>query len=332
MTIHHGMIRHDKKDPLSGLRLHHYRHNSGFDLTVLPKAGFATKFVGFAIPCGASALRFRDRLTGEETTVPPGTAHLLEHVIFRRNVEDDPVSGVLSRLTDLGIDANAYTSDTHMLFYFNTVESMLAGIMLLFDAIRNPGFEQADIESERKIIRSELDLYFDEPENQVYQGVLDNLYHEHPVRYDIAGSAETLETITVEHLQALHRTFFTQGSLSMVVVGDVDETALLDHLAPMLEEGQPAEQSRPIIPNEPESAVRDRTILHGPVVNALFGLGWKDPQVSRDNPLNGAQLRLRQLAGQLYFQTLIGDSSAFYEELFTEGLIDESFSLSLIHI
>lgn len=330
MTVHRGMIRHEKRDPLSGLTLYHYQHNSGFDLTVLPKAGFATKYVGFAIPCGSSALRFRDRLTGEETTVPPGTAHMLEHVIFRRNVEDDPEAGILSRLTDLGIDANAYTSNTHMLFYFTCAESAKEGMVVLYDAILNPSFNPQDIESERKIIRSELAVYFDEPENQAYQQVLENLYHEHPVKHDIAGSADSLKEITREHLQALHRTFFTQANISLVVVGDVDSNEIVDALANVFEEEQPDEHIRAHIPTEPVQAAVPESVMHGQVVNPLFVIGWKDPQVSVENPLNGSQLGLRQLAGQLYFDTLIGDSSTLYEELSDEGLIDESFEFAYV--
>ena len=263
-------------------------------------------------------------------TVPPGTAHMLEHVILRRNVEDQPETGILAKLSSLGIDANAYTSTTHTLFYFTCVESLLEGMGLLFEAVLDPEISEPIVESERKIIRSELDLYFDQPENQLLQQVLENLFHQHPVREDVAGSVESLAQIETQHLEALHRNFFTQDQLKMVVVGDVQDQVILDLLTPLLKDDIRGDHQRALIPEEPVEVKQAEAVMHGPVVNALYALGWKDPNVTRDQPLNGSQLRLRQLAGELYFQTLIGDSSTFYEELYSEGLIDESFRFAYV--
>ena len=61
-------------------------------------------------------------------------------------------------------------------------------------------------------------MYDDDPDWRIYFGALQCLYSRHPVRIDIAGTAETIAPITMELLQEVHRTYYHPRNMVLAAV------------------------------------------------------------------------------------------------------------------
>ncbi|MBA5819541.1 insulinase family protein, partial [Escherichia coli] len=60
----------------------------------------------------------------------------------------------------------------------------------LIDFVQEPYFTEETVEKEKGIIGQEIRMYDDDPDFRAYFGVIENMYHNHPVKIDIAGTVE----------------------------------------------------------------------------------------------------------------------------------------------
>ncbi|MGI6546537.1 MAG: EF-P 5-aminopentanol modification-associated protein YfmH [Fastidiosipilaceae bacterium] len=333
MTTRYGFIRNEKKDTLSGSLMRTYQHISGMNITFVPKSGFSKKFAAILIPYGSIHTKFYESGENEEgrepVTVPAGTAHYLEHCVFSRNEDGD--GGLLGRLATFGAQANAYTTYTHTLYYFSTVDHFSEALQLYLRAISNPPLNDERVEAERDIIAAELNMYRDDPDNVAFNRLMGNLFLEHGAREDIGGTVDSIRSITSDHLRTVHRNFYAPNFQSLVLAGDFDDDYIMDLLETLdreLPDSSVAWPADPIMGVEQPRTARYSETVRADVAAESFLLGYKDSHVNALTKSGGCNLMMHQLAGQLYIDSIIGAATPLYEKLYAEGVINDSFSVS----
>ena len=320
VNIADHFYRTETQDPLTGHFLHTWRHRSGFLVKILPRPRFSRRFAAITVPFGSIHAAFR--VDGRSFRVPAGSAHFLEHCIFSRDEE----GGLLGGLSRLGASANAYTTHTHTLYYFSTTGAIDVPLERYLDAILRPDISPARIEAERPVILSELDMYQDDPDSRIFSDILELLYAEHPVRVDVGGTAESVSAIQESDLRAIVDHYYHPSSLSLTVVGDVDETSILTMLIGLLpDEGIALPVAEPV--SEPPLPAETRREREMDVATPSFLIGIKDPLPSAGRRLSGRELAARQRAGRLVFDTMLSEASTIHEELLNAGLIHDSFDV-----
>ena len=65
-------------------------------------------------------------------------------------------------------------------------------------------------------------MYDDNPDFSAYYEIIGNLYKEHPVKIDIAGTVESIQPITAELLYECYNTFYHPSNMLLFVIGDFD--------------------------------------------------------------------------------------------------------------
>lgn len=70
-------------------------------------------------------------------------------------------------------------------------------------------------------------MYDDNPDWRLYFGVIENMYKEHPVRIDIAGTVESISHITKDLLYECYETFYHPSNMLLFIVGPVDPEAII---------------------------------------------------------------------------------------------------------
>lgn len=343
MSTYRHFVRSDRKDSITQSMMYNYRHQSGFHVCFVAKPGFVRKFAAFGIPYGSAALRFmseedfhREREAkrqGEAVDppvvvheVPAGSAHYLEHCLFSQDDE----GGLMGQFARLGAMANAYTSESETVYYFTCVDSFEESLDLYFRALLNPDLSEKRIEDEREIIAAELDMYEDDPDSVSMRQILSQLYHEHGIRHDVAGSKESINGITSEILQKIVDHFYTPAAMKLVIVGDFPEEkmrSVIDYLADILDEMDVAAAGVSIYADEPANVKTANDLLRLDVENESFLLAFKNANVNRDHSTNGSQWAWMQAAGQLYCDAVIGETTALYQDLYDSGLINDSFDV-----
>jgi len=290
----------------------------GMRTVVVPKPGRATSMLFLAVRFGSVDVTFRQDPDAAFTSVPSGTAHFLEHELFKKEDED-----MMQVLSARGAEANAMTMYSMTGYYASTSDDLTDCVAPMFRTVLDPYFDPGFVEREKQIIRQELMMYMDRPGYRLYRSGMENLYQNHPLQYDIGGRVEDIDDITPELLQTCHDAFYHPENLTLVVAGSDVENGVLDRCAEEIEkrsvpERPATKRSYPDEPAEPDNASVECT-FHTTRPRVL--VGFKD----RCDSLDGPELIEQEIEMSMALELLFGESSPFRMELLEEGLIDDSF-------
>jgi len=193
---------------------------NGPETVMVLKRGFARKAAAFIIPFGSEDKEMK-KGDGKIVSFPPGTAHLLEHMLF----ESDGGS-YARKFTAMGATVNAYTASDRTAVFFTTTGDIFPPLSLLFEMLDNVDFPQTLIDKEKKIVSEEIALYDDETEQAIYYDLLKSLYRENPIRDEIAGKKEDLDRIDGRILKTAFSLNYGYNSCQLVLTGDIDTDKL----------------------------------------------------------------------------------------------------------
>ena len=301
---------------------------NGLTVMIIPKKGIQKKYVIWGTNYGSNDSKFIVPGETEETEVPKGVAHFLEHKMFEQE------SGInsLDTLTALGVDANAYTTNDHTAYLFECTENFYPALDELMDYVQHPYFTDANVEKEKGIIGQEIMMYDDYPEWKVYLNAMEAMYHEHPVKLDITGTIETISHIDKEILYKCYNTFYNTSNMAMVICGDFEPEKLLEEVKKRLIDKKANGEIKRIYPVEKEDIVKEKIEQNIDVSQPLFAIGIKDK-------LADTKERVRKhIAIEILLNMIIGKSSNLYKELYDEGLLfavpslDYEFARGYAHI
>src|SRR6478672_4091372 len=175
--------------------LYHEKLPNGLNVYILPKKCFNKTFATFTTKYGSVDNTFVPLGKEEYLKVPDGIAHFLEHKLFEKEDGD-----VFQQFSKQGASANAFTTFTRTAYLFSSTSNVEQNLETLIDFVQEPYFTEKTVEKEKGIIGQEINMYDDNPDWRLFFGLIENLYQEHPVRIDIAGTVESIAPITKDHL------------------------------------------------------------------------------------------------------------------------------------
>lgn len=70
-------------------------------------------------------------------------------------------------------------------------------------------------------------MYDDSPDWRLITGLFECLYHEHPIRSDIAGTVESIAEITPEMLYDSCKAFYAPGNMVLAAAGNTTMEQIL---------------------------------------------------------------------------------------------------------
>jgi len=289
---------------------------NGLNVFVVPKPGFHKKYAFFATDYGGVDRRFR--LADNWIDTPAGVAHFLEHKLF-----DTKDGNALENLSANGASPNAYTGFDVTAYHFECIDKFSENLEILIDFVSTPYFTPESVEKEQGIIAQEILMYNDNPDFCLYYGLLKSLFKSNPIRDDIAGTVESISSITADTLYNCHKVFYAPSNMALCVVGDVDPSMVFDtaqrilpnelYEVPLRDYGAPELLS-------PEVAKLETSME---VSLPIFLGGCKlSPATSKSDILS------HEMINALCLEVLCGSSSPLYLRLYADGLINADFSAS----
>lgn len=291
--------------------------DNGLHVYVLPKPGFQKTYATFATKYGSVDNHFK--VEGEsETRVPDGIAHFLEHKMF-----EEPEGDIFAKFASNGASANAFTSFDQTVYLFSATENIHENLETLINFVQNPYFTDQNVEKEKGIIGQEINMYQDNPDWRVYFGLIEAMYKVHPVHIDIAGTVESIGTITKEDLYTCYNAFYHPSNMLLFVVGGVDPVETMN----LIRSNQAAKSYEKqgsierLFDPEPQGVEEKRreSRLAVSLPKCLFGFKEKQVGLAAEE-----QLR-RDLTTKLMMDLLFGSSTELYQQLYDEDLISDSF-------
>ncbi|MED4463097.1 EF-P 5-aminopentanol modification-associated protein YfmH [Metabacillus fastidiosus] len=299
--------------------LFYEKMSNGLDVYVLPKKGFNKAYATFTTKYGSIDNRFIPLDGNDFVTVPDGIAHFLEHKMFEKEDGD-----VFQQFSKQGASANAFTSFTRTAYLFSSTSNVEQNLETLIDFVQDPYFSEKTVEKEKGIIGQEIKMYDDNPDWRQYFGLISNLYENHPVRIDIAGTVESISHITKDSLYECYNTFYHPSNMLLFVVGSVNPEEILTQIRE--NQAKKAYKDQPEIkrefPNERYEVAKTSEILKMNVQSSKCLVGMKANNPNR----SGKDLLKHELSMNLILDILFGKSSDHYNRLYSAGLIDDTFS------
>ena len=290
------------------------KHSSGLTIYVYPKEGYRSAYAIIGTNYGSVNICFSVD-GGEKITVPDGIAHYLEHKLFESEEGD-----AFSRYAKTGASANAYTSFEKTCYLFSCTDKFEESFEILLDFVQDPYFTPETVAKEQGIIGQEIKMYDDSPDWRVMFNMLENMYHNHPVKIDIAGTVESIAQITAEKLYDCYNAFYNLNNMALCVAGNVTVDQVLAVCDRMLKPCE-AHKITNFFEDEPREIVNPYVEQSFPVMVPIFNLGFKEaPDTLDEKKLAYTDILLSMLASP---------TSALYRRLMDENLINNSFSYEL---
>ena len=287
-------------------------HPSGLKILVMPKENYSSTYAIFATKYGSidTMIQMSD---GSFKEIPEGTAHFLEHKLFESEDLD-----AFERFAKTGASANAYTSFERTGYLFSCSANFKKNLEILLDFVQNPYFTQATVEKEQGIIGQEIDMYKDAPDWEVMFNCLRTMYHNLPVRIDIAGTQESIAQITAKTLYGCYDNFYNLHNMVLAVAGNADVDEIVEVADKVLKPVEGKMAQRKVI-DEPEEVIDNYIEEKLSVATPQFMFGFKE---SWDTPERTTK---EEISMEILLDMISGQSSELYKRLFDGKLINNSF-------
>lgn len=293
-------------------------HPSGLKIYIIPKKDYSKTYAIFGTRYGSVDSSFIVPGENEISNVPDGIAHYLEHKMF-----DQPDgTNVFDKFSAYGGNANAFTSFNMTAYLFSATENIEENLSTLLNYVQSPYFTEESVQKEQGIIGQEIGMYDDNGGWRVFFNFLSCLYHNHPVKKDIAGTVESISHITADYLYKCYNTFYNLSNMALVIAGDVNPDKILSVIESGIKNNTPFEEEiTKLYPDEPDSIHCNYAEQSLSVAMPMFMMGFKDIDTGYD----GKALLKKEIEIAILIKMIFGKSSALYNKLYESGLITPSF-------
>ena len=302
---------------------------NGLTVMILPRKTTQKKYAMWGVNFGSIDNHFINPDNNKEIKIPDGVAHFLEHKMF----EQENGVNSLDALSSLGVDANAYTTNDYTTYLFECTDNFYEALDELMDYVQHPYYTDENVEKEKGIIGQEINMYDDYPTWKVYMNAMECLYHNNPVKLDIAGTIESITPITKETLYDCYNTFYTPSNMLMVITGDFEPEKLIQEIKNRIVKNENKGEIKRIYPKEPEEINKEKIEAVMDVNNPIFVIAIKDKTLE-----NETEQVKKHIAIEILLNIIAGKSSKLYKELYEKGIVmspldlDYEFSKQYAHI
>lgn len=290
----------------------HVKHSSGLDVYICEMKGFSSVEALFGTKYGSINTRFRTSGDADYTEVPEGIAHFLEHKLFEN--EDCDVFELYAKT---GANANAFTSFDKTCYLFSCSKNYQDSLKILLDFVQKPYFTKESVNKEQGIIGQEIQMTNDNPEWRVFFNLLRCLYHNHPVKIDIAGTIESIAQIDADLLYKCYNTFYNLNNMVLAIAGNISADEVLEICDQCL---KPCEDKglESVFPDEPSEIVQPEIRETQPVGTPIFNIGYKCA------PCSGRERLKKSMAASVAAGIITDASSDMYQRLLNSGIINST--------
>lgn len=299
--------------------LYHETLENGLEVYLLPKSGFHKTYATFTTKYGSIDNKFVPLGEDDYVTVPDGIAHFLEHKLFEKEHGD-----VFQDFSKQGASANAFTSFTRTAYLFSSTSNVEKNLETLMDFVQAPYFTEKTVEKEKGIIGQEITMYEDNADWRAYFGLIESMFHTHPVKIDIAGTIDSISKITKDLLYTCYETFYHPSNMLLFVVGPMDTSEMMQFIKDNQTKKtfKEKEEIKRQFDEEPTSVNEKKKVLKMNVHTSKCMVGIKESNPTKQGP----ELLKHELTVNILLDLLFGKSSDHYQKLYDDGLIDETFA------
>jgi len=155
-----------------------------------------------------------------------GISHFIEHMLYKGTPTRD-AKKIAEDIEKRGGELNGFTSE-EITAYWCKMPSRHLNIALevLGDMVKNPLFDEKELQKERKVIFEEIKMYHDNLGMHSMDEIQKLLYNG-TMKINLVGTFDTMNSITKDKILSKFKHIYTPNNMILCVVGDADFNSLV---------------------------------------------------------------------------------------------------------
>jgi zinc protease len=194
-----------------------YKLANGFKILLVPYPNATDVRIELLIKSGSKV----------EAYGQTGTAHLLEHMLFKRAGKRLDVGADLRALT---VSFNATTSKDATRYHAALLpepERIAQVLRIKADQFFRPLFDPGELALEISVVLNELENLDQEPSSVMFAGLARNSFASHGYARPVIGARSDIRRATAHSLRSFHRTHYRPDNATIIVSGRFEQRQVL---------------------------------------------------------------------------------------------------------
>jgi predicted Zn-dependent peptidase len=159
--------------------------------------------------------------SGHEEQKKSGTAHFIEHMMFKGTRRRDAFE-IAQAIDRVGGKLNAFTTKEYTSYFVVVRHNHFSlAIDVIGDMFLHSLFEPKEINMEKNVVLEEIKMYQDTPDEQIHDFLLETAWKGHTLGHSTLGSWETVSAFTRGDLKRFLKNHYYPANTLVAVAGRV---------------------------------------------------------------------------------------------------------------
>lgn len=174
-----------------------------------------------------------------EEGYPRGLAHFIEHMLFK-GTQRRSSKKISNDIDYYGGLLNAFTDHDHTCYHVKMpYNHILEGLDVIADLLTGSLFSEHDIEKEKLVIRDEIKMYEDSPEDYLYEELMKRTYSNRGVGRSVLGTIESIAEISRKDILDFFSKYYIPNNAVLVMSGNFILEDIEDKLESIFSKWEP---------------------------------------------------------------------------------------------
>jgi len=184
---------------------------------ILEKRDLPIVSVAFAVRAGGI----------HESLDEKGISHFIEHMLYK-GTSNRNSKQIAEEIEWNGGELNGFTSEEIVAYWCKMPSRHLnVALDVLSDMVKDPKFDEKELEKERKVIFEEIKMYKDNPKLHVFDEIQKSLYTG-TMEMGLAGTFETMKSVDRKKMVETFEEIYKPNNMILCVVGDANFNEIVE--------------------------------------------------------------------------------------------------------
>ena len=206
-----------------------------------------------------------------------GVSHFLEHMVFKGGGKFS-ADDLATTVQGAGGHWNAYTTFDRTVYYIDGpatgTETFLEVLAAMIFA---PALPEEEFEKEKDVIRREIDMGLDDPDDVSSRQLFSTAFSADPRRHPVIGHRDRFGKITYPELTGYHKARYTPDRCCVCLSGDFDATEIRAKIEEIFGGFERGSAEEPVVPEDGAQLGQRKGRTTFAVPASRICLAWKTP-------------------------------------------------------
>jgi predicted Zn-dependent peptidase len=175
--------------------------------------------IGFFVKTGS-----RDEQVSES-----GVSHFLEHMLFKSTQRRSALD-ITFEMGNIGAQSNAFTSEENTVYYATVLPEYLSAAQDVLTDQMMPILNDAEFETEKKVILEEIALYQDKPQFYLFENAHLDFFAGHSAGNSVLGTVASISALSRAQMKQYFDRRYAPNNIVFVCAGKVDSDRVVQQL------------------------------------------------------------------------------------------------------